>query len=212
MKKIFNTKALIIIIGGILLLFGLIIYSLKNEKELSNDIVSLETTSKTTLINKEKKYIDIKGSVKNPGVYEFNDNDRVIDAINLAGGLKKDANTSNINLSKKLESEMVIYVYSNEEIKKTKNNLSCETTCSNEVIEINNCIEKNDNENKSSLVNINTATIEELQTLDGIGESKAKSIINHRNEFGKFNSIEDIKNVSGIGDSLFVQIKDKITT
>ena len=57
MKKIFNTKSLIIIIGGILLLFGLIIYSLKNEKELSNDIVSLETTSKTTLINKEKKYL-----------------------------------------------------------------------------------------------------------------------------------------------------------
>lgn len=212
MKKIFNTKALIIIIGGILLLFGLIIYSLKNEKELSNDIVSLETTSKTTLINKEKKYIDIKGSVKNPGVYEFNDNDRVIDAINLAGGLKKDANTSNINLSKKLESEMVIYVYSNEEIKNSKNNLSCETTCSTEVIEVNNCIEKTTVENKSNLVNINTATIEELQTLDGIGESKARSIINYRNEFGNFNSIEDIKNVSGIGDSLFVQIKDKITT
>lgn len=212
MKKIFNTKTLIILIGGILLLFGLIIYSLKNEKELSNDIVSLETTSKTTLINKEKKYIDIKGSVKNPGVYEFNDNDRVIDAINLAGGLKKDANTSNINLSKKLESEMVIYVYSNEEIKNSKNNLTCDAACSTEIIEVNNCIEKTSTENKSTLVNINTATIEELQTLDGIGESKAKSIINHRNEFGKFNSIEEIKNVSGIGDSLFVQIKDKITT
>ena len=135
-----------------------------------------------------------------------------MDAINLAGGLKKDANTSNINLSKKLESEMVIYVYSNEEIKNSKNNLSCDATCSTEIIEVNNCIEKTDTKNKSSLVNINTATIEELQTLDGIGESKAKSIINHRNEFGNFNSIEDIKNVSGIGDSLFVQIKDKITT
>ena len=212
MKKIFNTKALIIIIGGILLLFGLIIYSLKNEKELSNDIVSLETTSKTTLINKEKKYIDIKGSVKNPGVYEFNDNDRVIDAINLAGGLKKDANTSNINLSKKLESEMVIYVYNNNEIKNSKNNFTCETTCSTEVIEVNNCIEKTTVENKSTLVNINTATIEELQTIDGIGETKAKSIINYRNDIGKFNSIEDIKNVSGIGDSLFNKIKDKITT
>lgn len=212
MKKIFNTKALIILIGGIGLLIGLIICYLKTETKVSQDIITLATTSSTTLVNKEKKYIDIKGSVKKPGVYEFNDNDRVMDAINLAGGLKKDANTSNINLSKKLESEMVIYVYSNEEIKNSKNNLSCDATCSTEIIEVNNCIEKTDTKNKSSLVNINTATIEDLQTLDGIGESKAKSIINYRNEFGNFNSIEDIKNVSGIGDSLFVQIKDKITT
>ncbi len=210
MKKIFNTKTLIIIIGGILLFIGLIIYSLKDENKISNDIVSLETTTSTSS-NKEKKYIDIKGSVKNPGVYEFNDNDRVIDAIKLAGGLKKDANTSNINLSKKLESEMVIYVYNNNEIKNSKNSLSCETTCSTEIIEINNCVENTDTEKKKSLININTATIEELQTLEGIGESKAQSIVNYRNEVGKFNSIEDIKNVSGIGDSLFIQIKDKIT-
>ena len=159
-----------------------------------------------------REYCDIKGNVKNPGVYEIKENYTIQDVINDAGGLKKNSYTDNLNLSKKLESEMVIYVYNNNEIKNSKNNFTCETTCSTEVIEVNNCIEKTDTKNKSSLVNINTATIEELQTLDGIGESKAKSIINHRNEIGKFNSIEDIKNVSGIGDSLFNKIKDKITT
>lgn len=212
MKKIYDKKILIIIIGGICLLIGTLIYSLKEEDNFKEDLVSLSTTEKTTTINKEKKYIDIKGSVKKPGVYEFKENDRVIDAIELAGGLKPNANTNNINLSKKLESEMVIYIYSNKEIQNGTKALNCDTVCNTEVIEINNCIEKDTNEtNSTNKVNINTASLEELQTLSGIGESKAKNIIEYRTTNGNFKNIEEIKNISGIGDALYEKIKDKIT-
>lgn len=213
MKKLYDKKILITIIGGICLLIISLLSYLKMEEDNSNTNLSFAPTTTQTSTIKTKNYVDIKGSVKNPGVYEFNENDRVIDAIELAGGLKKNANTSNINLSKKLESEMVIYIFSDKEIKNGSKTLSCDTTCNTEVIEINNCVENSTNENESSsLVNINTATIEELQTLSGIGESKAKNIIEYRNTNGNFKSIEEIKNISGIGDSLYEKIKDKITT
>lgn len=213
MKKLYDKKMLIMIIGGICLLIIVLLYYLKMEEDNSNTNLSFASeTSQTTTI-KTKNYVDIKGSVKNPGVYEFKENDRVIDAIELAGGLNKNANTSNINLSKKLESEMVIYIYSDSEIKNGSKTLSCDTTCNTEIIEINNCVENSTNKTESSsLININTATIEELQTLDGIGESKAKNIIEYRTTNGNFKSIEEIKNISGIGDSLYEKIKDKITT
>lgn len=85
----------------------------------------------------------------------------------------------------------------------------CDTKCNCEVIEINNCIESE--ENKTNLVNINTATIDELMTLSGIGESKAKAILLYREENGYFKSIEELKNVSGIGDVLYNAIKEGIT-
>lgn len=213
MKKLYGKKMLIMIIGGIFLLIIVLLFYLKMEEDNSNTNLSFASATSQTTTNKVKKYIDIKGSVKNPGVYEFNENDRVIDAIELAGGLNKNANTSNINLSKKLESEMVIYIYSDSEIKNGSKTLSCDTTCNTEIIEINNCVENSTNKTESSsLININTATIAELQTLDGIGESKAKNIIEYRNTNGNFKSIEEIKNISGIGDSLYEKIKDKITT
>lgn len=212
MKKIYNKKiAITILLVICLLIISLILY-INNESTVSEPIVSIET-SKTTLSTKsQKNYIDIKGSVKNPGVYEFDENDRVIDAIEKAGGLKKDANTNNINLSQKLTSEMVIYVYSNSEIKKGNNALSCNTICNTEVIEINNCVENSNNTTETSnLININKASIDELQTLSGIGEAKAKNIIDYRQTNGNFKTIDEIKNISGIGDALFEKIKDKIT-
>ena len=83
-----------------------------------------------------------------------------------------------------------------------------------QLIEVNNCIETTkyvDENNKEDIININTASLDELMTISGIGESKAKNIIEYRSNNGKFNSIEDIKNISGIGESLFNKIKDKIT-
>lgn len=213
MKKFYDKKILLII-GGISIFILSLLFNLKKESNISKENLAINLTTKTptTSTNKEKNYIDVKGSVKNPGVYEFKENDRVIDAIKLAGGLKKNANTDNINLSEKLKSEMVIYVYSDSEIKKGNKALTCNTICETKVIEINNCVEEStSNINNTKLININTATIEELQTLPGIGESKAQNIIDYRNTNGKFNSIEEIKNISGIGDSLFEKIKDKIT-
>lgn len=209
MKKIYNNKKLILIIGGIVLLIISLIPFIIKDNEVSEDI-SLNITTKETTTKNEKRYIDIKGSVINPGVYEFKENERVIDAIKKAGGLKKNANTDNINLSEKLKSEMVIYVYSNSEINNGNNALTCNTICETKVIEVNNCVENSNNINKD-LININTASLEELQTLTGIGESKAENIIEYRKTNGNFKTIEEIKNISGIGDALFEKIKDKIT-
>lgn len=211
MKFINNKKAFIFIIGGIIFLISGLIYYLNNDKDY-NEEISLNITTKIETTKKEKNYIDIKGSVKKPGVYEFKENDRVIDAINMAGGLKKNANTSNINLSEKLKSEMVIYVYSDSEIKKGNKEISCNTICETKVIEINNCIEETTNGiTNYNLININTATLDELQTLTGIGKSKAKNIIDYRTTNGNFKNIDEIKNISGIGDALYEKIKDKIT-
>ena len=193
----------------LLCIFILICYIKSNKNNEEETLTLNEITEKTTTENNEKQYIDIKGSVKKPGVYEIKKNDRVIDAINMAGGLLKNANTSNVNLSQKLTSEMVIYISNNNEIKNNNNKISCDTKCKVEVIEVNNCVDENNKENK---ININTATVEDFTNLHGIGESKAKSIIQYRETNGDFKSIEDIKNISGIGESLFNKIKDNITT
>lgn len=172
------------------------------------------------------KYIkvDVKGAVNNPKVYTLEENSTVEDAINLAGGLKKDGVTSNINLSKKVKDEMVIYVFNKEEIKQEKinNEIVCEVPkCTCEKIEIKNDVNKNtttsnsNNTNttkaKNGKVSINTATKEELMNLNGVGENKAKNIIEYRETNGGFKSIEEIKNVNGIGESAFEKIKDDIT-
>ena len=163
--------------------------------------------------------VDIKGQVNNPGIYSLKEGSRVIDVIEASGGLTENANTTVINLSKKIEDEMVIIIYSNEEV----NNFAKTKEIEKQVID--NCIKKDENSlqndaciNQSNeqsntdnnLININTATQEELMTLSGIGESKAKDIITYRSE-NAFTSIEDIKNVPGIGESLFAKIKENIT-
>jgi len=207
MKKILENKLFILIIGSItILILSLFLYLKNDNKEIKDDIVLNITTKKITT-EKESFYVDVKGNVKNPGVYKFEENERVKDAIEKAGGLTKNANTNNINLSQKLHNEMVIYVYSNNDIKNNNKILDCNTICETNVIEINNCIEDTNNK----LININTATIEELLTLTGIGESKAKNIIEYRETNGNFKTIDELKNISGIGESLFDNIKDKIT-
>ena len=206
--KIFKNKK-IYILGGIILLFTFILvynFYFENNTEAKEEIVLNTATKEVKSTKVNTFFVDVKGSVKKPGVYKMNENDRVIDAINIAGGLSKSANTSNINLSQKLKSEMVIYVYNDTEIKEKNNKLSCDTVCQDNVIEVNNCIQ-----DTNDLVNINTATIEELITLDGIGASKAQSIIEYRKNNGGFKSIEELKNVSGIGESVYLKIKDKIT-
>lgn len=149
-------------------------------------------------------YVDIKGAIKKPGVYKLEENSRIIDAINISGGLLKTANTTYTNLSKILNDSEVIKIYTNEEVKK----LEKETQEELPKIETN-ITEEPKQEN--SLININTSTKEQLQTLNGIGESKANSIIDYRTQNGPFKTIEDIKNVSGISETLYDKIKDFIT-
>ena len=179
----------------------------------SNELELVDLTTTTSEEGKKSIFIDIKGAVKKPGVYETDENSKVIDAITLAGGLKSNADTSNINLSQHLKDEMVIYIFTENELKKSEEKIACDTTCKTEVIEVNNCTEKTssvNNEKNDKLININTASKEELMSLSGIGEAKADAIIAYRNE-KQFATIEDIMEVSGIGESVFATIKDSIT-
>ena len=164
--------------------------------------------------------VDVKGYVNNPGIYKLKKDSRVIDAINTAGGVTAEGDTSVLNLSKKLDDEMVIIVYSYTQVENFKSVKEEEKVVQQEcqvgVNEIENdaCIteehESNDI-NQNTKVSINTATLEELMTLEGVGEAKAKAIIEYRKTNGNFNSIEDLLNVSGIGESLLAKIKENIT-
>lgn len=158
-------------------------------------------------------FVDIKGEVNNPGTYEVLPDTRVLDVIEKAGGLTENANTSVNNLSLKVKDEMVIIIYSNEEVsnfsKVKEKESQVSKTCNSSDIKNDTCIS---NDSLSSLVNINTASKEELMTLTGIGEAKALDIISYRDNNGLFNDISDITKVSGIGDSLYAKIKDFITT
>ena len=170
--------------------------------------------------------VDIKGYVKKPGVYELTDGSIINDVITLAGGLKANASTDNLNLSKKLTDEMVIIVYSQSEVSKMTKPVST-TSCTCPTENITDCtkdkasvVEKSDAKTESNLsssdansnkkLNLNQATLAELMTVSGIGEAKAKSIIAYREEKA-FTSIDELKNISGIGDKLFEQIKDYFT-
>ena len=193
---------------------------LTNKKENNKEITieKKEPIKKGEVVKENYFQVDIKGEIISPGIYKLKESSRVIDVINAAGGLTENANTSVINLSKKIIDEMVIIVYSNaqvEEFSKTKE-------IENQVIENCNqidenslkndaCIGNNNSLNQTNKISINNASLEELMTIPGIGESKAKSIIDYRNMNGPFNTIEDITNVSGIGENVFAEIKEYIT-
>ena len=194
-------------------------YSMETDSDIkAKSEVTKKETTKEEKPKENKVLVDVKGEVNTPSVYELTTNNTVIDAINKAGGLTKIADTSNLNLSKKLTDEMVIIVYSKEEIKKMEEPKlecpPCNDACIKEEDETAKLNEEKQSETKTEItgkININSATSEQLQTLDGIGEAKAKSIIEYREKNGNFQTIEDIKNVSGIGDSVYAKIKDNIT-
>lgn len=166
----------------------------------------------------EKKYkVDVKGQINNPGIYEVPISSRIIDVINLAGGLTVNADTSVINLSKKVIDEMVIIVYSKDEVTNFKKTKEIEQQVQEQCIQKDENSLKNDacissNKNTSTnKVSINNASKEELMTLPGIGESKAKDIIDYRTKNGPFKKIEDLKNIPGIGENVYNNLKENIT-
>ena len=192
----------------------------KKEKPSTKKIVLMPKKKETTTTTDNETYylVDIKGEVNNPGTYSMKKGSRVIDVIHLAGELKSDADTSVLNLSKKVTDEMVIIVYSYDEVKnftrvKEVEKQEQEKCASNNGIKNDACISTilEDNSTSNTKVSLNTATLEELMTLPGIGEAKAKEIINYREEKGEFTDIDQLKEVKGIGDTLFESIKDNIT-
>lgn len=207
--KNYLDKILIAIVIIVIIIIG--IYNKSKENNVDNsDILNnvLETNiekfeskknekfEKKTKIQDEEIYAYITGCVKNPGVYKLNSTSRVKDLIDKSGGFCKDADLESINLSQKLKDEMKIHVNKIGEVKNQKSA---------------NHVESTDNEQKNGLskININTASKEQLMTLPGVGSSRADEIIKYRSK-NRFQSIEDIQNISGIGQKSFEKIKEKI--
>lgn len=218
LKEIDYKKYLVYVFIFIMLVIIIIEYiylnnkisKLNNKSNIVENVIVEQETKEENVI--KEIYVDIKGSVKKPGVYKLNENSRVIDVINMSGGLTKDANTRYINLSKILNDGDVIVIYSENEIKEAKkeNQVTKEVPCVCEEIVSNACVEETTKETNNK-ININTASKEELMTLNGIGESKANAIITYREENGLFNTIEDVMNVSGISQIIYDKIKENIT-
>lgn len=228
-KELFNRKLIFSIISMFVIAGLSFVYISNTNKELKkSEVYDLEVEEKKTNnleIKEAIKYItvDIKGEVKSPGVYKIEEGKRVVDAINASGGLTKKAVTKYINLSKVLKDEDVIIINNISELEKIEdkknieeikiNNKSNISVKESDVITNDKSdIVKESDSNKNTIVNINTCTLEELLSINGIGESKAKSIIEYRENVGLFTSKEDIMKVSGIGNSLYDKIKDYITT
>lgn len=196
---------------------------------LDNDTKECISNNEVVPILEEKKVdteedivskikVDIKGAVKKAGVYELDEGSRISDLIKQAGGLKSNASTKYLNLSKRLEDEMVIKVYTENQIKNMNITYNVQEECKCPSEDITSCAgasitSKGDSSNDITLdkISINKASKEELMTLSGIGESKADAIIEYRNTNNGFKSLEELMNVSGIGEAAYNKIKDNIT-
>lgn len=192
--------------------------STKNKSKKEETLITETPVKKKKTVQKEPQEakVDIKGAINLPGIYSLDTSSRVIDVIEKAGGLTENADTSVINLSKKITDEMVIIIYTKQEVKNFKETKEKETQVQNK------CLQKDENALKndaciapsiktSGKISINTASQEELMTLTGIGESKAKEIIAYREQNGPFTTIDDLTKVSGIGENTLAQIKEDIT-
>lgn len=188
---------------------------------VENTVGNLEENEETTKEGTEKIIVHVSGAVNKEGIVELEENSRISDAIDKAEGLKENADTKNINLAFKLEDGMKIYIPTIEESREQneQNGQSQNQTLMDEtskyVTSSSGVVQEEQTngqseQKKNEKININTATQTELETLPGIGPSISLKIINYREENGKFKSIEEIKEVSGIGDAKYENIKDLI--
>ena len=194
-----NVKSIILaFVCSLVLIIGGLFYFNQNKTEdysgVSFSNISNETNNKDEKVENrhdEKIFVDVKGAVKHPGVFETTKDKRVKDLIEEAGGLLDDADTSTLNLSQKVKDQMVIYVLKHGEKPKQISDGSTSST-------------------NGDVININTANKEQLMKISGVGKTKAEAIIAHREKNGDFKTKEDITKVRGIGKSTFEKIKDKI--
>ena len=188
------------VIGGVLLILVGVGGLFSQKEESVEEIEAVVTTvlaEKTEVSTTQETviFVDIKGAVKNPGVYQMKVGDRVKDALDAAGGLTDEADSQKVNLAKRLEDQMVIVV----------------SKVGEEAEEIP-AGETSKEATKEGKVNINTATVEELKTLKGVGEKKAEAIIEYRKKNGSFQTKEDLMKVRGIGKKLFESFQERIVT
>ena len=192
----------------------------ETDLELEEQESNQEGTGTTEEAEPNKIYVYITGEINNPGVLILNEGSRIVDAINAAGGTTVRADISKVNLVYILEDGMKVNIPNKNDLK-NNDNFEYITMNSGEGGREDYSKESKDEggmestssgkNKKYSLVNINTATQTELETLPGIGPSLALKIINHRKENGKFSSIEQIKDVSGIGENKYENLKSYIT-
>ena len=202
-----NKQKKIVIIVGIIIIIGILYFiyngiDKKSTDQIDNNMLSIENNTKENEGSKELVIVHITGAVKTPGIVKLPEGARIEDAIDNAGGLTEDADISDVNLAYVLEDGIKIKIptISEEKNEEIIINSSGEGIVEKEI--------SNNSENK--IININKANETDLQTLPGIGASLAGRIVEYRNSNGKFNEIEDIKNVSGIGDSKYENIKNFI--
>lgn len=195
-----NFKKIIFLSIGIIIIVVCLAYnySKNNSNEIIEEDVYIETSSE--IEEKNKIMLHITGEVNSPGIIEIEEGARLADAIEAAGGLTENADINKINLAYVVKDGQKINIP----------NVNSVDTSSYITDNIGENIIIEDINSNTNLVNINTATQTELETLTGIGPSTALKIIKYREENGKFKAIEDIKNVPGIGDSKFEAIKDEI--
>ena len=188
------------VIGGVLLLLVGAGGLFSKKEEAVEDVTVVETTmlvEKTEVSTTQEAviFVDIKGAVKNPGVYQMKSGDRVKDALDAAGGLTDEADSQKVNLAQRVEDQMVIVVPKvGEEVTEIPAGVTSKEAA------------------KDGKVNINTATVEELKTLKGVGEKKAEAIIEYRKKNGSFKTKEDLMKVRGIGKKLFESFQERIVT
>ena len=196
-------KIVIIICILVIILIGWKIYDSSNfETEEESQIIDSNVQESKTDDEEELVIVHVTGEVKKPGVVRVKEGSRVEDIVKAAGGLTENADISNINLAYVVEDGTKIRIPSADDEKQEE----YITQSIGEGI----IMQEESNNSRSNIVNINTANETELEELPGIGASIAGRIIEYRNKNGKFKSIEDIKNVTGIGDSKFEKIKSLI--
>lgn len=204
-------KIIVIAIAGIVAI-GIMyfIYNKNQVKEdinIENEILVNNVSTNENNTNDDIVIIHITGSVKNPGIVKLKEGSRIEDAIEAAGGLTENADITKVNLAYVVEDGTKIKIPSASEEDIGDEDIIDSKSGDNIIIE-ENTISSN---NSIQTININKATEKEFETLPGIGPSLASKIIEYRNQNGKFGSIEDIKNVNGIGDSKYEKIKNLIT-
>ena len=203
MKKNYKTIGTILI-GIIIFLFFIISYFTGGKSKLNknnNESIFVEENESMEVISKKEEkqstkiVVDIKGEVKKPDIYWLEEDSIIEDLINIAGGVTEEGDLSKINRAEKLNNHEVVVI----------------PNINDEESEGETIISSTINNNKDNKININTANSAELDSLSGIGPSKAEAIIKYREENGNFKTIEEIKNVTGIGEGLFEKFKENIT-
>lgn len=209
-------KTVVAIIALIIILIAfIVIYKYFNAEEKQSEILDNQTESENEIIEEESAFslnskkgkviVHVIGEVNNPSVVTLNEGARIIDAIIAAGDKTEEADLSKINLAYVVEDGSQIYV---PRLGEQRDEYITEEAGEGIITET---ASLDKNETKEIKVNINTASVEKLQTLPGVGNSTAQKIVDYRTQNGKFKTEEDLKNVPGIGENKFNNLKDKIT-